>query len=230
MTTIPSGGENGSGDHASPPETPRIGAESAPRFEFRSFGQDFDHIHHRMARLSDPVPEPYWERTSDEVYVVSRAARQTNVKLRGAGFDLKRLEGTSDRLEQWSPRLKGTFPASTLVLRDEVFPALEVQVPELTGGEMGAGEFLDLAGATPDLQVVRVRKRRFGYMVHGTICEYAVVLVNGARIVTVGTESVEPELVRRAMTEMEMTGIENISYPEAIKRVIGMVAAPLANE
>jgi len=45
-------------------EEMKIGEISKPRFEFRSFGQDFDEAHFRMARLSMPVPEKVWERYS----------------------------------------------------------------------------------------------------------------------------------------------------------------------
>ncbi len=38
-------------------EQMEIGAISKPRFEFRSFGQNFDEAAKRMARLSVPVPE-----------------------------------------------------------------------------------------------------------------------------------------------------------------------------
>ena len=43
-------------------EQMEIGAISKPRFEFRSFGQNFDEAAKRMARLSVPVPEKVWER------------------------------------------------------------------------------------------------------------------------------------------------------------------------
>ena len=42
-----------------------IGEISKPRFEFRTFGQNFDNANKRMARLSMPVPEKVWERHSD---------------------------------------------------------------------------------------------------------------------------------------------------------------------
>ena len=35
----------------------KIGEVSKPRFEFRTFGQDFTQQAHLMARLSMPVPE-----------------------------------------------------------------------------------------------------------------------------------------------------------------------------
>ena len=49
----------------------KIGEQSKPRFEFRSFGQDFCAAAKRMARLSVPVPEKVWERESDEIYIIS---------------------------------------------------------------------------------------------------------------------------------------------------------------
>ena len=49
-----------------------IGEISKPRFEFRTFGQDFTKAIERMARLSVPVPEKVWERHSDEIYIISR--------------------------------------------------------------------------------------------------------------------------------------------------------------
>ncbi len=57
-------------------EEMKIGEISKPRFEFRSFGQCFCEAHKRMARLSVPVPEKVWERSSDEIYIIS--ARMTS--------------------------------------------------------------------------------------------------------------------------------------------------------
>ncbi len=208
----------------------RIGEASRPRFEFRSFGQDFDLVHHRMARLSVPVPEEVWERRSDELYILSRANDTSNTKLRAGKMDIKRLVQSVDGLEQWAPVMKGEFPLPAAVLRGEVFPAFEVALPDLPAGECPLEEFLALVRSHPDLQVVRVRKQRFGYQVHGTICEYAVVLINGARVVSVATESTEIADLRRVIADTGMAGLENINYLQALKRVTGMIPKPLANE
>ncbi len=50
----------------------KIGEISKPRFEFRTFGQNFDKSAKRMARLSVPIPEKVWERESDEIYILSK--------------------------------------------------------------------------------------------------------------------------------------------------------------
>lgn len=207
-----------------------VGETSRPRFEFRSFGQRFDAVHHRMARLSMPVPEPVWERQSDEVYIVSRASDRAGVKIRHGAMDIKVLARVVDGLEQWRPVLKTAFPLTAETLRDEVWPLLEVPVPALPAPTCSLEAFLELVRRAPALQPVRVHKQRFGYLVHDTICEYAVVLINGARVVTVSTESPDLEAVRRTIADTGMTGLENISYVQALRRVLGMVPKPLANE
>jgi len=208
----------------------QIGVASKPRFEFRSFGQDFERIHHRMSRFSVPVPEKVWERRSDEIYIVSRTNDVNNTKIRDGKIDIKAFVQSVDGLEQWSPLMKGDFPLPAAVLRDQVFPAFQVPLPDLPAGACDYAAFLGLVQAHGDLAAVRVHKRRFGYLVHDTICEYAEVLVNGARVVTVATESTEVADLQRTIADTGMAGLENINYLQAIKRVIGMIARPLANE
>jgi hypothetical protein len=210
-------------------QAPQIGEISAPRFEFRSFGQDFGQIHHRMGRFSVPVPEKLWERRSEEIYIVSRTNDINNTKIRDGKMDIKQWVQTVDGLEQWNPLMKGAFPLPVTVLRDQVFPAFHVAVPSLPDAPCDYATFLALVRNHPDLAAVRVTKQRFGYMIHQTICEYAVVLINGARVVTVATESTDVAALHRTIADTGMTGLENINYLQAIKRVIGMDPRPLAN-
>ncbi|MEJ5303784.1 MAG: hypothetical protein HPY80_04730 [Bacteroidales bacterium] len=207
-----------------------IGKISKPRFEFRSFGQNFDLAHFRMSRLSVPIPEKVWERHSDEIYIISRTNDINNTKIRDGKMDIKTLVQTYQGLEQWNPLMKGEFPMNTEILRNEVFPAFQVSIPPLDKDVYTFDEFMQLIYAHPDLAAVRVHKQRFGYMVNDTICEYAVVLINGARVVTVSSESTEMENILKTLSDLKLEGIENINYLQAIKRVIGMINKPLANE
>ncbi len=211
-------------------ENLKIGEISKPRFEFRSFGQDFDAAHHRMARLSVPVPEKVWERHSDEIYIVSRTNDINNTKIRDGKMDIKTYIQTVDGLEQWNPLMKGEFPIAVEVLANEVFPAFQVEIPDLDQSTYTFEEFIHLIKIHPDLQAVRVHKQRFGYMVNNTICEYGAVLINGARVVTVNSESTEVEDIKKTISDLNLEGVENINYLQAIKRVIGMIDKPLANE
>ena len=207
-----------------------IGAISKPRFEFRSFGQNFEEAHARMARLSVPVPEKVWRRTSDEIYIISRANDINNTKIRDGKMDIKTYVQTVDGLEQWNPLMKGEFPISREVLEQEVFPAFMVEMPALDKDTYTFEEFLAMVEANKDLAAVRVHKERFGYMVNDTICEVGNVLINGAKVVTINSESTEIEDIKKTIADCKLEGVENINYLQAIKRVIGMTKKPLANE
>ncbi len=207
----------------------KIGEISKPRFEFRTFGQQFDNAHFRMSRLSVPVPEKVWERHSDEIYILSRTNDDNNTKIRDGKMDIKTFVQTIDGLEQWNPLMKGEFPLSVKVLAEEVFDAFKVEIPSLTQEEYHYEEFMRLISIHPDLQAVRVSKQRFGYMVNNTICEYGIVLINGARVVTINSESTEIDDIRKTIRDIGLIGVENINYLQALKRVVGMIDKPLAN-
>ena len=207
----------------------KIGEISKPRFEFRTFGQDFEESEKRMARLSVPVPEKVWERQSSEIYILSRTNDINNTKIRDGKMDIKTYIQTVDGLEQWNPLMKGEFPIPATQLETEVFPAFQVQMPKLNQETYTLQEFLGMIDEHPDLQAVRVHKQRFGYMVNNTICETARVLINGAKVVSINSESTEVEDIKETMKAVGLEGVENINYLQAIKRVIGMIDKPLAN-
>lgn len=207
----------------------KIGEISKPRFEFRTFGQQFTAQAERMSRLSTPVPEKVWCRHSDEIYIVSRTNDVNNTKIRDGKMDIKTFVQAKDGLEQWDPKLKAEFPVSRQQLQEEIFPAFMVEMPLFEKDSYEYEEFIELINAHADLQAVRIHKERFGYMVNDTICEVANVLVNGAKIVSINSESTELEDIQKTINDVGLQGVENINYLQAIKRVIGMNPAPLAN-
>ena len=207
----------------------KIGEVSKPRFEFRTFGQNFDKQAYRMARLSMPVPEKVWERQSDEIYILSRTNDINNTKIRDGKMDIKTFVQEKEGLEQWNPLMKGEFPISAAVLKDEVWPAFQVEAPAFDKDTYSMDEFLAMVEADSNLQAVRVHKKRFGYMVNDTICEVGEVLINGAKVVTINSESTELEDIKKTLSDVGLVGVENINYLQAIKRVIGMINKPLAN-
>ncbi len=210
-------------------EQMKIGEQSKPRFEFRSFGQDFEEQSERMARLSVPVPEKLWVRHSEEIYILSRTNDVNNTKIRDGKMDIKTYVQTVDGLEQWNPLMKGEFPIDRKTLVEEVFSAFQVAVPDNLPDRMDLDEFLAAVAAHPDLQAVRVHKERYAYMVNNTICEVGYVLINGALVMTINSESTEIADILKTIEDVGLSGVENINYLQAIKRVIGMSDKPLAN-
>ncbi|KAF0129085.1 MAG: hypothetical protein FD155_2760 [Bacteroidetes bacterium] len=210
-------------------EKMQIGEISKPRFEYRTFGQNFDKAHFRMARLSAPIPEKVWERHSDEIYIISRTNDINNTKIRDGKMDIKTYVQTVDGLEQWNPLMKGEFPIKAEVLVNEVFPAFMVEMPVLENDIITYEEFIEMIRQHPDLAAVKVHKQRLGYMVNNSICEFGEVLINGAKIVTINSESTEVDDILKTVKDVGLEGVENINYLQAIKRVIGMIDKPLAN-
>lgn len=206
-----------------------IGEESKPRFEYRTFGQNFTENAKLMARFSMPIPRKVWERASDEIYILSKTNDINNTKIRDGKMDIKTYVQTVDGLEQWNPLMKGEFPISKEVLEKEVFPAFQVQMSVLNQATYTYDEFIEMIHNHPDLQAVKVHKYRYGYMVNNTICEVAEVLINGAKVCTINSESTEIEDIKKTMQDVELNAFENINYLQAIKRVIGWIDKPLAN-
>jgi len=207
----------------------KIGEISKPRFEFRTFGQNFDESAKRMARLSVPIPEKVWERESEEIYILSKTNDINNTKLRDGKMDIKTYIQTVDGLEQWNPLMKGEFPITKEVLEKDVFPAFQVKMPKLIKDTYTVEEFLGLIDAHPDLQGVQVHKQRFGYMVNNTLCEVGNVLINGAKVVTINSESTELDDIKKTIIDCKLESYENLNYLQVIKRVIGWINKPLAN-
>jgi len=207
----------------------KIGEISKPRFEFRTFGQNFDTSAKLMARLSVPIPKKVWERSSEEIYILSKTNDINNTKIRDGKMDIKTYVQTVDGLEQWNPLMKGEFPISKEMLEKDVFPAFMVEMPELTKDTYTLEEFLAMIDAHKDLQGVKVNKQRFGYMVNDTLCEVGNVLINGAKVVTINSESTELDDIKKTITDCELEGCENINYLQVIKRIIGWINKPLAN-
>jgi len=207
----------------------KIGEISKPRFEFRTFGRSFEDTAYLMSRLSVPVPEKVWERTSKEIYIISRTNDVNNTKIRDGKMDIKTFVQEVDGLEQWNPLMKGEFPMKSEMLEKEVFSAFKVEMPELGKEEYTLDEFLEIVKNHPDLQAVSIEKERFGFMVNDTICEFANVWINGAMVVTVNSESTELDDIKKTIKDLGLEGVENINYLQAAKRVIGMIDKKLAN-
>ena len=206
-----------------------VGKISKPRFEFRSFGQDFNKQAERMARLSISIPEKFLVRHSQETYIMSRTNDINNTKIRDGKIDIKTYVQTVDALEQWNPLMKVEFPISAHYLKSEIFPAFQIEIPILEKIQYTIDEFMAMINEHPDLQAVSVLKERFGYMVNDTICEVGNILINGEKVMTINSESTELDDIKKTVIDVGLDGVENINYLQTIKRVIGWIDKPLAN-
>ena len=194
-----------------------------PRFEFRAFAQNFGIVIERMRQLS-PVEKI---RESSEVYIMSAGNNENNTKIRDNLMDIKVFVQKKGGLEQWNPRMKGEFPMQASMIREQVFPALGVEVPEFKREVYTLEQYLDeIIKPHPQLVAVNVFKRRFAFTINDCIAEHAQVLVNGALIETVNVESVDIDKILAAIKMLRLEEYENVNYLLAIKRIIGMEPMP----
>lgn len=197
-------------------------AEIQPRFEFRTWGRDLSTIERNVHCCSE-CERP---RECDEVYIVSADNDMNNTKIRCSLMDIKELVDQREGLEQWNPRMKGEFPLPTNTL-GEVFSAFGVELPELERDEYTLDQFLDeLVVPHGRLRMVEVHKQRFAHSVNGCIAEIAAVTIAGEMLRTVAVESVDVPAILDAKAMLDLEPYENVNYPRAIKRVIGMEAPP----
>lgn len=201
-----------------------VSAEDAekiiPRAEFRVFGQG----------IIDIVKPAMWKaqaklfkvRTSTgDVYFPSKLTNDANVKVRDGLLDIKLKTGeTPDGYEIFQPSGKFQFP----VTRDEIAKILKYLKVEISLDQdtYTLDEFRAIANDHPDLAAVDVEKKRYGFSIDGIICEYGQINFNGAMIETCCCESEDYEGMKKAIEALEISGLENVNYLRAAKKVIGM--------
>jgi exopolyphosphatase/guanosine-5'-triphosphate,3'-diphosphate pyrophosphatase len=188
-----------------------------PRWEWRTFGTSFGIADERFAART---PEKVQE--SDETYLLS-PVNDANVKIRDDLLDLKSLvEVNPMGLEQWRPVMKATFPLSTDVVH-ELCTALGVAMPPVTESPMTLAR-LRMALAEHGVRAVAVHKRRVRYTIDGCTAEMTEVAADGKPVRSVAIESEDADRVLGAVRAMGLDGFDNISYPRALKALVGMQA------
>lgn len=187
-----------------------------PRWEWRTFGQDFGGADTRFAAL-----EPERVQESDEVYLLSTAS-DASVKVRDGLMDVKELQTVNDDgLEQWKPVLKSEYPLAADDVR-AVLAALGVEAPDLARAEYTLDQLVDeVIGPSPALAAVDVHKHREHYTVAGAMAELSEIrTAEGARR-TIAVESEDPALVVAAVRELELPLSPNVCLARGLKELTG---------
>ena len=201
-------------------------SEIIPRYEFRTFAQNFGMVETRMRKLS----KCEMIRESSEIYIMSAGNNENNTKIRDKKMDIKVFVKEEKGLQQWNPRLKKEFPMTTEVIKNDVFPAFCVDMPGFKRDVYNLDQYLDeIIKPHPQLKAVNVFKRRFAFTINGCKVETARLLINGAAIQTVAVELEDVDAVLKTMEILGMTEYENVNYLLAIKRIIGMEPTPTEN-
>jgi exopolyphosphatase / guanosine-5'-triphosphate,3'-diphosphate pyrophosphatase len=190
-----------------------------PRWEWRTFGDDFGEADARLGAL-----DPERVQDSDEVYLVSTVS-DASVKVRDGLMDVKRLQSVNDDgLEQWKPVLKAEYPLAADEVR-EVFDALGVAAPVLERGEYALDQLVaELTEPSPDLRAVEVHKHRQHYTVGGAMAELSEIRAAEGSKRTIAIESEDPALVVAAVQELGLPLRPNVCLARGLKALVGFGA------
>jgi exopolyphosphatase/guanosine-5'-triphosphate,3'-diphosphate pyrophosphatase len=183
-----------------------------PRWEWRSYAEDFD------------VPASAEARESDELYVLSREST-ASVKFRDGKLDVKRLESLGDGgLERWRPVLRAAPPLASPEVAS-MLAELGVAGPTLARPEYTLDELLaEVVGPDPDLLAVEVQKRRQHFSTGGCMAELAEIRTAHGTRWTLVVESEDPELVSAAVRELGYDTGRNVNLPRILKALTGFDA------
>ena len=193
--------------------------DTQPRFEFRVWGRDPSGPAARLQALSDVVGEA----VSEETYVVAMDCDDVNLKIRDGVFDVKVLMAVSRSCEQWQPWIKADLPVPAALLAGEIMPRLGITDLALELGSYDLSSLIDdVVRPHPRLHAAAVSKRRLKYVVAGCLAEVTDVVVNDHEFRTVAAESVDLHSLGEMCRRLGIEGDENVSYPRAIKRALGL--------
>jgi hypothetical protein len=204
--------------------------EIVPRFEFRIFGHDFITLQRRIRKVApcESIVE------SREIYILNSENSDRNVKIREGKLEFKRLIDRISGLERWKPTGSLEFPIERAAIPDSLFPvsALErtLPFPDSLTALVTEEEFLhhiaqdSLCG--PRLYRANVFKRRSRFTLQDCPVEIDWILVNGAAIESIAIESQCAEQVLAVRSALGLEQFENVAYPLAISRILGIRALP----
>lgn len=187
-----------------------------PRWEWRTFGESFGEAEEIIKTNTAKVRE------SGEIYILSGKSND-NTKVRDMLMDIKYLvQINDDKLEQWNPLLKASFPISVESLQ-QVIKSWKIELPQEQIKEMTYEEFIEnIVKVHPDLKAVDVFKERHGYMINDCIVEIANLKFNGNPIRTIAVEQEDPVKVMETVKMLKLDKFENINYLRALKTSAGL--------
>ena len=192
-------------------------SEIIPRWEWRSFGQNFGDAETRLIAQG-----PDYLQHSDEIYLLSLVS-DANVKIRDGLMDIKQLEQTDAHgFELWRPVLKEAFPLPIAAIQ-AVFAALGITTT-LKHVPITLDQLVAELISNSRLCILHVHKNRTRYHLEESIAELTEVVADGKTIRTMAIESENPAHIAAALRALNLGGIENVSYPRGLKRFVEMTS------
>ena len=196
--------------------------DTDPRYEFRVFAENLVPVFQTMKELAG---EPLI-RKSEETYIVSEFCWDTNFKIRDGKLDVKVLVQQRNGLEQWMPRMKLEFPVDGNLIKDVILEDMlfnsDIETIDINEDRISETDLLELIRKIHGIEAVDVRKKRYGFFVKDVILEFAELMIDGKPVHSVAVEGTDPGEVVKWIEELDTGRRENVNYPLAIRRMVGL--------
>lgn len=188
-----------------------------PRWEWRTFAPSLGDLRGKVNGVEFQAP-----REIRETYLVCLKSSH-NAKVRDGLMDLKwRKQVDADGLELWDPVLKSMFPIEAGIV-PRLFEAWGLPLPALPRASYTLPELLDeVLEPNPALRAVRTVKRREGFTLDGTTCEFARIVADGVPFESFCVEHEDPSLVLQVIRSLGLDSHQNINYPLGLKRALAL--------
>jgi hypothetical protein len=191
-----------------------------PRWEFRIFAR----------RLPDTIPSALLagetlSPASREIYLLSSLTTE-NIKVRHNTLEIKHLlRRSAEGFERWTPTLKATFPLDPASFAG-LLRALGVS-PKGPERRWGLATVLRrLIDPDPRLRSVRLTKRRARLSGLPCTAERVTLRVSNWRWQSFALEGPDLSALRAAVRALDLDPIQNLNYPRALKRLLGIPEMP----
>ncbi|MBX3011458.1 MAG: hypothetical protein KF832_08110 [Caldilineaceae bacterium] len=201
---------------------------TAPRFEFRVFGQQFSRavasvVANFPAEAADEGLQTYLLSAAEHDYDVGY-----NVKLRKGKLAAKLLIREHLGLERWQPYLQLPFPLTAAFCHEFVFAWLAVEPPPLRRDQYTEPQFLqEIVLPHPQLCAVQLYKQRRQFTVNGCKLELASLCINQRhQIKTVAVEAAEADNLLHTVELLHLHTFENTNYIVGLRELLGKEALP----
>lgn len=197
--------------------------ESAPcRYEYRAWGSDLS----PQRAMLRAAPSQWRGRSQGrECYIVPNRpdtiSRTISAKIREGRLETKELLEEHLDLQLWRPDLHEPFPLTRATLLSTVAPALSLEPEAIDAARYDRAAFLDrLIAAAPHLTAMTVEKSRLNFTIDTVLVEFTTVTVGAFAMHTVAVEAEDPARTLRTATRLQLTGLPNRSYPEALRAML----------
>lgn len=188
-----------------------------PWWEWRTFAHRLGGLRRRFAKA-----EPLGSQAVDETCLLCTRSSHY-ARIQDGRLDLAwRKQVHPDGAELWDRVLSSSFPCPAEFIQ-RLFRIWAVEPGELGRAAYTPAQFLrEVIRPHPFLMAVQAHKEEQSFRLDGAACTFEQIRALGRRLDGFRIEHEDPALICDALHDLGLDGHDNVNYPEALKRALGL--------